>query len=193
MNKEELGEIFTRHCQLVEESFAQLGDSIIEAGQRLGNCLQTGGKILLCGNGGSAADAQHFAAELVNRFLLDRPALPAVALTTDSSAITAIANDHSYESVFARQIEALGNERDYLVLMTTSGNSANLAHAVESAYEKKMEVLLLSGKDGGSLAGLLREGTLELRVPSEQTPRIQEVHILIIHYLCYAIERELFH
>ncbi len=192
MNKEDLREIFTCHCQLVEESFTQLGDSIIEAGQRLSNCLHTGGKILLCGNGGSAADAQHFAAELVNRFLHDRPALPAIALTTDSSAITAIANDHSYERIFARQIEALGDEADYLVLMTTSGNSANLVHAVESAYEKKMEVLLLSGKDGGSLAGVLREGTLELRVPAEQTPRIQEVHILIIHYLCYAIERELF-
>lgn len=191
MNKQALREIFTRHCQLAQVSLAQLEDAIIEAAERLGDCLKTGGKVLLCGNGGSAADAQHFAAELVNRFLLDRPALPAVALTTDSSAITAIANDHSYERVFARQIEALGNEKDYLVLLTTSGESANLIAALESAYEKKMQVLLLSGKDGGSLAGLLKAESLELRVPAEETPRIQEIHILIIHCLCYAIEREL--
>lgn len=189
--KEDIARIFSRHRRVGEESLAHLADSIIEAGRRLSTCLRVGGKILLCGNGGSAADAQHFAAELINRFLRDRVALPAVALTTDSSAITAIANDHSYDYIFARQIEALGDEGDYLVLITTSGNSANLVEAAKAGHARKMRILLLSGNDGGSLAGLLTGDSLELRIPAEETPRIQEMHILIIHCLCYLIEKEL--
>ena len=190
--REEINDIFYRSIAAKEKSLEQLGDKIVEAGNILTDCLQKGGKILLCGNGGSAADAQHFAAELINRFEIERPSLPALALTTDCSVITSIGNDYSYSKIFSKQIDALGDEKDVLVVLTTSGSSANILEAVRSAKNKKMEVLVLSGKDGGNLKELLEEGALELRVPADSTARIQEVHILILHCLCYLVEKRMF-
>ncbi len=190
--REEINDIFNRSIAAKEKSLEQLGDKIVEAGNTLTNCLLKGGKILLCGNGGSAADAQHFAAELINRFEIERPSLPALALTTDCSVITSIGNDYSYTKIFSKQIDALGEEKDVLVVLTTSGYSANILEAVRSAKNKKMEVLVLSGKDGGKLKELLEDGALELRVPADSTARIQEVHILILHCLCYLVEKRIF-
>ncbi len=151
--------------------------------------LRRGGKVLLCGNGGSAADAQHLAAELVNRFRRERPALPALALTTDTSVLTSVANDRAYEQVFARQIEALGRPGDVLLLLSTSGRSPNLHQAARAARERGLTVLGLLGGDGG---GLAPQCDLALVVPSAQTPRVQEVHILIGHILCDAVEAALY-
>lgn len=157
--------------------------------QALVSCLREGGKILLCGNGGSAADAQHLAAELVNRFLQERPALPAIAPTTDSSVLTSTANDRSFEEVFARQVEALGRPGDLLVLLSTSGRSPNLLRAAEAARGGELGVLALLGGDGGPLRDRC---DLSLVVPSSSPPRVQEAHILIGHVLCEAVERVLF-
>ena len=156
------------------------------------NCLLTNGKILSCGNGGSAGDAQHFSAELLNRFEKERPGLPAVALTTDSSTITAIANDYSYEEIFSKQVSALGQPGDVLLAISTSGNSANVAAAMKAAQEREMLLVVLSGNDGGEMAGLLSEQDTEIRVPSSRTARIQEVHLVVIHCLCDFIDTQLF-
>jgi D-sedoheptulose 7-phosphate isomerase len=148
-------------------------------------CLQTGGKILLAGNGGSAADAQHIAAEFVGRFVKERRGLPAIALTTDTSALTAISNDYGFDHVFARQIGALGNTGDVFIGISTSGNSPNIVRAVEIAQEKGLKILILAGKDGGILRGC---GDVEIIVPSSVTARIQEMHILIGHIICEAVD-----
>jgi D-sedoheptulose 7-phosphate isomerase len=147
--------------------------------------------VLSCGNGGSAADAQHFASEMVNRFEHERPGLPAIALTTDSSTLTSIANDYAYDLVFAKQVRALGQPTDVLVAITTSGNSPSIAAAVEAAHEQDLAVVALTGREGGRLAGLLREGDVEIRVPADSTARIQEVHLLVIHCLCDLIDAQL--
>ena len=154
--------------------------------------LRNGGKILSCGNGGSAGDAQHFSAELLNRFEMERPGMPAIALTTDSSAITAIANDYAYQDIFAKQVLALGNAADLLLAISTSGNSPNVLRAVDSAHELHMKVVALTGCDGGAMQGALEKTDVEIRVPAERTARIQEVHILVIHALCEFIESTLF-
>ncbi len=158
------------------------------ASSRLLNTLESGGRVLACGNGGSSGDAQHLASELVNRFEGWRRPLPALALTTDSSVLTAIANDLSYEEVFARQVEALGRPGDVLVVFSTSGNSANILAAVRAAQTQGLWVLALTGRDGGQLGSLLRPLDLELRVPHGRTARIQEVHLLLIHSLCAAVD-----
>ncbi|MEZ5582442.1 MAG: SIS domain-containing protein [Candidatus Competibacteraceae bacterium] len=150
------------------------------------------GKVLVCGNGGSAADAQHFAAELVNRFERERPGLPAIALTTDSSALTAIANDYAFIDVFARQIHALGKGGDVLLAISTSGHSANITAAARAAHARGMPVVALNGRDGGELAELLGEHDVEIRIPGPSTARIQEVHILTIHCLCDLVDWLLF-
>lgn len=154
--------------------------------------LRGGGKILACGNGGSAGDAQHFSAELINRFERERPALPAIALTTDSSTLTAIANDYAWEQVFSKQVAALGRPGDCLLAISTSGNSANVLAAIRAAHEHELRVIALSGRDGGAMARLLDAGDVEIRVPATRTARIQEVHLLVIHCLCDAIDRALF-
>jgi D-sedoheptulose 7-phosphate isomerase len=151
-------------------------------------CLLANGKILACGNGGSAADAQHFAAELVNRFELERPPLAAIALTTDTSTITSIANDYHYNQIFAKQVQALGQAGDVLLAISTSGNSANVIEAIHVAHDREMRVVALTGKDGGRIAGLLRETDLNLCVPADRTARIQEVHLLVLHCLCDGID-----
>ncbi len=150
------------------------------------------GKLLACGNGGSAGDAQHFSSEMLNRFERERPSLPAIALTTDSSTITSIANLYSYEEVFSKQIRALGQEGDVLLAISTSGNSANVVQAIHAAHDRNMHVVALTGKDGGQIAPLLLPDDVEIRVPSNVTARVQEVHLLVIHSLCDLIDHQLF-
>ena len=171
-------------------------DELITPIKHAANCISQSllneGKILSCGNGGSAGDAQHFSAELLNRFEIERPGLPAVALTTDSSTLTAIANDYQYDQIFSKQIHALGTNRDVLLAISTSGNSPNIVKAVQAAHEREMIVLCLTGKKGGKLAELLKGEDIEIRVPSDRTARIQEVHLLVIHCLCDIIDAILF-
>ena len=150
--------------------------------------LMNSGKILACGNGGSAADAQHFAAELIGRFERERPGLAAIALTTDSSILTAVANDYSYDVIFSKQVQGLGNPGDILLGISTSGNSGNVIKAIEAAHEREMRVIVLTGKNGGKIRNLLREGDIEICVPADRTARIQEVHLLTIHCLCDGID-----
>lgn len=151
-------------------------------------CLLNNGKILACGNGGSAADAQHFAAELVNRFEMERPPLAAVALTTDSSTLTSIANDYDYLQVFSKQVRALGQAGDVLLAISTSGNSPNVIDAITAAHERDMRVVALTGKGGGRMGELLHPGDVHLCVPADRTARIQEVHLLALHCLCDGID-----
>lgn len=151
--------------------------------------LLDGGKILVCGNGGSAADAQHFSAEMLNRFEMERPPLPAIALTTDTSTLTSIANDFTYQEVFAKQIKALGQPKDTLLVITTSGNSDNLSRAVSAAHEKDMRCVALNGKSGGDLTKLLTQGDVNIIVPGASTARIQEIHGIVIHCFCELIDR----
>ncbi|MDA0679061.1 MAG: phosphoheptose isomerase [Proteobacteria bacterium] len=175
--------------QVAAETLAPI---VASAGLLMGQSLQRDGKILSCGNGGSAGDAQHFSSELLNRYERERPGLPAIALTTDSSTITSIANDYSYEDIFAKQVRALGRNGDVLLAISTSGNSQNVNRAIAAAHERSMQVVALSGRDGGEMAGLLTAGDVEIRVPAERTARIQEVHLLIIHCLCDLIDESLF-
>jgi D-sedoheptulose 7-phosphate isomerase len=169
-----------------------LPESIAEAGERMVQCLLEEHKILSCGNGGSAGDAQHFSAEMLNRFEIERPSLPAIALSTDTSTITSIANDYSYKEIFSKQINALGQPGDVLLAISTSGNSENILHAIEAAHQRGMAVVALTGRDGGKIADLLELDDIEIRVPSPTTSRIQETHLLIIHCLCDLIDFRLF-
>ena len=170
----------------------ELIEPIVIAGNLMVRTLLNGGKILTCGNGGSAADAQHFSAELLNRFEKERPGLPAIALTTDSSTLTAIANDYSYEEVFSKQIRAIGNSNDLLLAISTSGSSGNIVKAVKAAHERDMPVIGLTGRNGGKMAEIFNLTDIEIRAPSERTARIQEVHLLVIHCLCDFIDTQLF-
>lgn len=171
---------------VLHEVIAGLQPAVESAAARLAGCLQAGGKILLCGNGGSAADAQHMAAELVNRFLLDRRAYAAIALTTDTSILTSIGNDAGYDAVFARQVEALGRPGDALVAFSTSGRSANVCRAMEAARAAGLWVLGIAGGDGGAMPGL-SDACLRISA-STATPRIQEGHQLLVHLLCERVE-----
>ena len=162
------------------------------ASQVMVAALLNEGKILTCGNGGSAGDAQHFSSELLNRFERERPSLPALALTTDSSTLTSIANDYSYNEVFSKQIRALGQPGDILLAISTSGNSANVIQAIQAAHDREMTVVALTGRDGGGMASLLLPEDVEIRVPAKVTARIQEVHLLVIHCLCDQIDQQLF-
>jgi len=165
--------------------------SIAAAGDPMSRALLEEGKILSCGNGGSAGDAQHFSSELLNRFEMERPGLPAMALTTDSSTLTSIANDYAYEDIFAKQVRALGKSNDVLLAISTSGNSENVNRAIVAAHERNMRVVALSGRDGGRMAGLLADDDVEIRVPAKRTARIQEVHLLAIHCICDLIDTTL--
>jgi D-sedoheptulose 7-phosphate isomerase len=168
-----------------------LAEHIANASQLITCCLLNGGKVLSCGNGGSAGDAQHFSSEMLNRFEMERPGLPAIALTTDSSTLTSIANDYSYELIFSKQISALGQQGDILLAISTSGNSANVNRAIDAAHDRDMHVVALSGKQGGDMALRLAPTDIEIRAPSESTARIQEVHLLVIHCLCDLIDHQL--
>jgi D-sedoheptulose 7-phosphate isomerase len=153
--------------------------------------VTSGGKVLACGNGGSAADAQHFAAEFVGRYERERPELAAIALTTDSSILTAIANDYDFNVIFAKQVRALGGAGDVLLAISTSGNSANVLAAIESAHERDMVVVALTGKGGGKIGQVLRETDVHISVPHERTARIQEVHLLALHCICDGVDTQL--
>ena len=168
-----------------------LSKPIAEAVSALVGCVTGGGKVLSCGNGGSASDAQHFAAEFVGRFERERPGLAAISLTTDTSILTAIGNDYAFEAVFSKQVQALGAPGDVLVALSTSGNSANVVAAVEAAHAKEMTVVALTGRGGGKIRELLLDTDVHICVPHERTARIQEVHILALHCLCDGVDNQL--
>ncbi len=178
----------SRLNRLLDEFLKTKGETLGEAARACVRSLRAGRKILVFGNGGSAAEAQHFAAELVNRFMKDRAAIPAVALSTDSSVLTSIANDSGFERVFSRQVEALAERGDVVLALSTSGNSANVIRALQAARKKKLVTIALTGKSGGKMAGL---ADYLLDVPSSETPRIQEVHLVLLHLLAEEIENRL--
>ena len=184
-------ELFRESIRVKTEAVAPLKRPIAEAAELIVARLLDGGKVLSCGNGGSAADAQHFSSEMLNRFEQERPGLPAIALTTDSSTLTSIANDYQFAQVYSKQVQALGQPGDVLLTISTSGNSENLIHAIDAAHEREMFVVALSGRDGGEQASALQETDVEVRVPSNSTARIQEVHLLVIHCLCDLVDQQL--
>lgn len=175
-----------------QAALAVLVPAIARAAELLTGTLRGGGKVLSCGNGGSAGDAQHFSAELLNRFEMERPGLAAMALSTDTSTLTSIANDYAYDQVFSKQVTALGRPGDALLAISTSGNSPNVVAAIRAAHQQGLRVVALTGRDGGTMAGALGKGDVEIRVPSGRTARIQEVHLVVIHCLCDALDRNLF-
>lgn len=179
---------FSESAQLKLRAGGQLAAPIAAAAQCMVQCLINDGKILCCGNGGSAADSQHFAAELLNRFEMERPALAALALTTDSSTLTSIANDYDFNQVFSKQVRALGHPKDLLLAISTSGNSRNVIEATHAAHEREMGVIALTGRAGGQMAEILSANDVHICVPANSTARIQEVHILVLHCLCDAID-----
>ena len=183
---------FAESANLKLAAAESLAAPVARAGSLLAEALRAGGKVLACGNGGSAADAQHFAAELVNRFEMERPPLAAVALSTDTSTLTSIANDYAYEQVFAKQVRAIGRRGDALLAISTSGNSPNVVEAVKVAHELGVRVIGLTGNGGGKLAAMLGENDVHLCVPHKKTARIQEVHLLVLHCLCDGIDFQLF-
>ncbi len=179
---------FTDSANLKLQAVKVLAEPLSRASERMVQCLKKEGKILSCGNGGSAADAQHFAAELLNRFEMERPPLSAMALSTDTSTLTSIANDYSYDEVFSKQVRALGHPGDLLLAISTSGNSPNVIEAIHAAHDRQMGVVALTGKQGGKMAGILKPADVHICVPAERTARIQEVHLLCLHCMCDAID-----
>lgn len=184
-------EHFEQSIDTKRKAAGVLSEPVVRGARLMAEVLNNGGTILSCGNGGSAADAQHFSSELVNRFEKERRALSAVALTTDTSNITSIANDYAYEQIFARQVRAIGRPGDALLAITTSGNSPNINEAIRAAREADIRIIAFTGKDGGQVPGLLGDRDVEIRVPAERTARIQEVHLLVIHCLCDLIDSHL--
>ena len=182
---------FLESIQIKTESLDKLAPIVAEAARAMANSLLNNHKILACGNGGSAADAQHFSAEMLNRFEMERPGLPAIAITTDSSTLTSIANDYQYADIYSKQIRALGQKNDVLLAISTSGNSHNVIHAIDAAHDINMLVIALTGKDGGEIRSMLNNNDFEICVPTKSTARIQEVHIMIIHSLCDLIDLQL--
>ena len=183
---------FSDSAKLKREAAQVLAAPIARGIELMAGALRAGGKILACGNGGSAADAQHFAAELVNRFERERPPLAGPALTTDSSTLTSIGNDYGYEQVFEKQLRALGRKGDVLLAISTSGNSANVIAAMRAARELGLQIVALTGNGGGKMAALLATGDVHVCVPHKRTMRIQEVHLLALHCLCDGIDSQLF-
>ena len=183
-----IGQQFADSAQTKLDASEMLAAPIAEAAEAMVGSLLGNGKILACGNGGSAADAQHFAAELVGRFEMERQGLAAIALTTDSSIMTAVANDYGYNTVFERQVRALGHPGDVLLAISTSGNSPSILEAIAAAHDNEMRVVALTGKGGGQISKLLRDTDIHICVPSDRTARIQEVHLLTIHCLCDGID-----
>ena len=183
---------FAESARLKQEAASVLAGPIARATGLMVRCLRAGGKVLACGNGGSAADAQHFAAELTNRFERERPPLAGLALTTDSSALTAIANDYSYDQVFEKQLRALGRAGDVLLAISTSGNSGSVVGAVRAARELGIATVALTGNGGGKMAALLGEGDVHVCVPHRRTMRIQEIHLLALHCFCDGIDQQLY-
>ena len=183
---------FAESIETKSAAAGQLAAAIARGGELMTRALLDDGKILSCGNGGSAGDAQHFSSELLNRFEMERPGLPAMALTTDSSTLTSISNDYDYLDIFAKQLAALGRPGDVLLAISTSGNSGNVNRAIEVATKNGVIVVALSGRNGGEMATLLGNDDVEIRVPAERTARIQEVHLIVLHCLCDIIDQTLF-
>ncbi|MFZ6773837.1 phosphoheptose isomerase [Undibacterium sp. SXout7W] len=183
---------FHESAELKIQAAQELAQPIAEAVELMFHALSNGNKILACGNGGSAADCQHFAAELVGRFERERLPLPAMALTTDTSILTAVANDYSFQEVFSKQVQAFGQSGDILLALSTSGNSASVVNAVNAALERDMRVVALTGKGGGEIRNLLSDIDVHICVPHDRTARIQEVHLLTIHCICDGIDAALF-
>lgn len=189
---ERIQQHFKQSAELKLQAMESMAPAILDAALLIVQQLQQQGKVLSCGNGGSAGDAQHFSSEMLNRFERERPGLAAMALTTDTSTLTSIANDYHYDQVFSKQIHALGQAQDVLLAISTSGNSANVVEAIKAAHQRGMHVVALTGKDGGAMAQTLQTGDIELRVPPAATARTQEVHLLTIHCLCDLIDEQLF-
>ena len=184
-------DIFNESIELKTEARDLLAPQIAATAELMTDCLLSEGKILSCGNGGSAGDAQHFSSEMLNRFEMERPGLPAIALTTDSSTLTSIANDYQFADIFSKQVRALGQPGDVLLAISTSGESHNIVHAIDAAHDRDMRVVALTGREGGQVSDLIHEEDIELRVPSWSTARIQEIHLIIIHSICDLIDRRL--
>jgi D-sedoheptulose 7-phosphate isomerase len=182
---------FAESAKLKLQAADVLADPLRVAAERMFHCLMNEGKILSCGNGGSAADAQHFSAELLNRFERERPGLAAMALTTDTSTLTSIANDYDFNQVFSKQVRALGHAGDVLLAISTSGNSPNVMAAIDAAHDRGMSIVALTGRGGGKMAAQLAADDVHVCVPAQVTARIQEVHLLCLHCLCDAIDLQL--
>ena len=189
---EHIKESFTESIQIQIAAAEALPDHIMHASQAMVATLLNGNKILSCGNGGSASNAQQFASCLLNRFETERPSLPAMALTADTSTLTAIANDYNYAEIFSKQVRALGQPGDILLVLSTSGNSQDILKAMEAAVSRDMTIIALTGMDGGVMAGLLGESDVEIRIPSHRVARIQEVHLLTLHCICDLVDQVLF-
>jgi len=189
---ENLRKHFEEGIELRRKMAQAMPEKIARAGEALAQALKAGRKVLACGNGGSAADCQHFAAELVGRFERERPGFPAMALTTDTSALTAIANDYSYDVVFSKQVESLGQAGDFLLGISTSGNSKNVIAAIRSAQARGMRVIALTGRDGGEMGRMLRDNDFHLNVEHPRTMRVQEIHLLTVHCLCEVVDNVIF-
>src|SRR6188768_2837220 len=191
-NLERIRGDFSDSAALKHEAREVMAEPIARAAALMTDCLFADARILACGNGGSAADAQHFAAELVGRFERERPGLPAIALTTDTSALTAIANDYDYDRVFSKQVEALGTEGDFLLAISTSGNSKNVIEAMKAAQARKLHVIALTGRDGGAMGRMCGPRDFHLNVAHQRTMRVQEVHLLVVHCLCEVVDNVIF-
>jgi D-sedoheptulose 7-phosphate isomerase len=178
-------ELRTRMAETMPAEIARAGEAIAAA-------VKAGRKVLACGNGGSAADSQHFAAEMVGRFERERPGMPAIALTVDTSALTAIANDYDFDRVFSKQVEALGQPGDVLLGISTSGNSKNVLEAMKAAHAKGLTVIALTGRDGGAMGKMLRPGDFHLNVAHPRTMRVQEIHLLVVHCLCEVVDNVIY-
>ncbi|NMM38781.1 MAG: phosphoheptose isomerase [Glaciimonas sp.] len=192
MTNQRILDHFRESAELKMQAASQLAEPIAQAIELMFMALSNGNKILACGNGGSAADCQHFAAELVGRFERERLPLPALALTTDSSILTAVGNDYGYRDIYSKQVQAFGQSGDVLLAISTSGNSANVIAAIEAAMERDMRIVALTGNDGGAIGRQIGHADVHICVPHERTARIQEVHLLTVHCLCDGIDVALF-
>lgn len=188
---EHINNTYSQSVQVQMDALSAMAQPIATCAEMIVSRLLEGGKILTCGNGGCAGNAQHFSSIMLNRFERERPGLPAIALTTDSATLTGIANDYDFDEVFAKQVRTLGHPGDLLLVFTTSGNSENTNAAIQAAHERKMLVIALNGRDGGRLSSLLLEGDEEICIPSDSSARILEAHLLIIHCLCDLIDKQL--
>lgn len=184
-------DIFKESIDLKMKSLELLAPSIVRAAELMTACLLSERKILSCGNGGSAAESQRFSGQMLNRFEVERPGLPAISLTTDTSALTSIANDYQYADIFSKQVRAFGQAGDILLAISTSGESHNIIHAIDASHERQMHVIALTGREGGQIADLIQEQDIEIRVPSWSSARIHETHTIIINCICDLIDHQL--
>ena len=190
--EERVNQMFLDSIATKQAAHKVMMPSILKAGALMAESLKHDGKVMSCGNGGSAADSQHFSAELLNRFERERPGIAGIALTTDTSTLTSISNDYEYNEIFSKQVRALGRKGDVLLAISTSGNSPNVMRAIDAAHDKGVHVVALTGRDGGKMASQLKGSDVEIRVPAKVTARIQEVHLLALHCLCDLIDEQLF-